>query len=186
MISLDAAVRAAAALVQEASMRGAGTAYVIYIPDLVGGLTERPVERGEWRLVLVSGRVEAGAQPGTAARTQGDPVVSRALRLLHEHPAHRWSVAELASCTAVSRSSLARRFTALVGEAPMTYLTGWRITLAADLLRETDDTLESIARRVGYGNAFALSVAFKRVRGLSPTAHRRSAVTSAQRPSATA
>jgi transcriptional regulator GlxA family with amidase domain len=55
----------------------------------------------------------------------------------------------------------------------MSYLTGWRITLAADLLRETNDTVESIARRVGYTNAFALSVAFKRVRGLSPTAHRR-------------
>jgi transcriptional regulator GlxA family with amidase domain len=56
----------------------------------------------------------------------------------------------------------------------MSYLTGWRITLATDLLRETNDTVESIARRVGYANAFALSVVFKRGRGLSPTAHRRS------------
>ncbi len=55
----------------------------------------------------------------------------------------------------------------------MTYLTGWRITLAADLLRDTRDTVETIARRVGYANAFALSVAFKRVRGTTPTAHRR-------------
>jgi AraC-like DNA-binding protein len=55
----------------------------------------------------------------------------------------------------------------------MAYLTGWRITLAADRLRATDDTVESIARRVGYANAFALSVAFKRVRGVSPTTHRR-------------
>lgn len=55
----------------------------------------------------------------------------------------------------------------------MAYLTGWRITLAADLLCETTDTVESIARKVGYANAFALSVAFKRVRGTSPTAHRR-------------
>jgi transcriptional regulator GlxA family with amidase domain len=67
----------------------------------------------------------------------------------------------------------ARRFSALVGEAPMAYLTGWRIALAADLLRDTTDTVESIARRVGYANAFALSVAFKRVRGTSPTAHRK-------------
>ncbi len=49
----------------------------------------------------------------------------------------------------------------------MSYLTGWRITLAADLFRSTKDTVESIARRVGYANAFALSVAFKRVRGTS-------------------
>jgi transcriptional regulator GlxA family with amidase domain len=55
----------------------------------------------------------------------------------------------------------------------MSYLTGWRIALAADLLRETSGTVEAIARRVGYANAFALSVAFKRVRGTSPTAHRR-------------
>jgi transcriptional regulator GlxA family with amidase domain len=96
-----------------------------------------------------------------------------ALRLLHEDPGYRWSVAELAERTGVSRACLARRFTALVGEAPMAYLTGWRITLAADRLRTTDDTVESIARRVGYANAFALSVAFKRVRGVNPTTHRR-------------
>lgn len=108
-------------------------------------------------------------------QAQSDPVVGLALRLLHEDPAHPWSVVELANRTGVSRASLARRFSGLVGEAPMAYLTGWRITLAADLLRETTDTVESIARRVGYANAFALSVAFKRVRGTSPTAHRRSA-----------
>ncbi|MBB5839133.1 AraC family transcriptional regulator [Kribbella italica] len=106
-------------------------------------------------------------------QAQSDPVVGLALRLLHEDPAHPWSVVELADRTGVSRASLARRFTALVGEAPMAYLTGWRITLAADLLRETNQTVESIARRVGYANAFALSVAFKRLRGTNPTAHRR-------------
>ncbi|MEV8377609.1 AraC family transcriptional regulator [Kribbella sp. NPDC056861] len=108
-------------------------------------------------------------------QAQSDPVVGLALRLLHEEPAHPWSVVELAERTGVSRASLARRFSGLVGEAPMAYLTGWRITLAADLLRETTDTVEAIARKVGYANAFALSVAFKRVRGTSPTAHRRAA-----------
>lgn len=54
----------------------------------------------------------------------------------------------------------------------MTYLTGWRLALAADALRDTDDTLEAIARRVGYGSAFALSSAFKRVYGVSPQEHR--------------
>jgi AraC-like DNA-binding protein len=108
-------------------------------------------------------------------QAQSDPVAGLALRLLHDDPAHRWSVAELADRTGVSRASLARRFTALVGEAPMAYLTGWRITLAADLLRQTDHTVEAIAHQVGYANAFALSVAFKRIRGHSPTAHRRTA-----------
>ncbi|WP_049573066.1 AraC family transcriptional regulator [Nonomuraea sp. SBT364] len=105
-------------------------------------------------------------------RAQGDPVVGLALRLLHEDPAHPWTVAELAGRAGVSRATFSRRFTALVGEGPMAYLTGWRITLAADLLRTTDDTVEAIARRVGYTNAFTLSVAFKRVRGISPTTHR--------------
>jgi len=104
---------------------------------------------------------------------QADPVVGQALRLIHEDPAHPWTVAGLADRSGVSRAGLARRFSALVGEAPMAYLTGWRIALAADLLRDTTDTVESIARRVGYANAFALSVAFKRVRGTSPTAHRK-------------
>ncbi len=108
-------------------------------------------------------------------RAQADPVVGLALRLLHESPAQPWNLVDLAARTGVSRASLSRRFTALVGEAPMAYLTGWRITVAADLLRTTDHTVETIAHRVGYANAFALSVAFKRLRGISPTAHRRSA-----------
>ncbi|PZS19604.1 MAG: AraC family transcriptional regulator [Pseudonocardiales bacterium] len=105
-------------------------------------------------------------------RAQCDPVVGRALRSLHDRPADPWTVATLADRAGVSRATFARRFTALLGEPPMSYLTDWRIALAADLLRETDATVESIARQVGYANAFALSVAFKRVRGLSPSRHR--------------
>lgn len=105
-------------------------------------------------------------------RAQGDPMVGPALRLIHDDPAHPWTVASLAAKVGASRAAFARRFTTLVGEPPMAYLTGWRIALAADLLRGCDDTIESIARRVGYSNAFALSVAFKRVRGVSPSQHR--------------
>ena len=67
---------------------------------------------------------------------------------------------------------LARRFTELVGEPPMAYLTGWRLALAADLLREPDATLGAVARRVGYASPYALSTAFRRVRGMSPSQHR--------------
>src|SRR5690606_34264672 len=77
-------------------------------------------------------------------------------------------VADLAARAGVSRASLSRHFTARVGEPPMTYLTGWRLALAADRLRDTDDTIGAIARRVGYGSAFALSAAFKRAYGVSP------------------
>ncbi|WP_432192598.1 AraC family transcriptional regulator [Streptomyces sp. bgisy027] len=101
-----------------------------------------------------------------------DPVVGRVLRLVQDDPALPWTVASLAAKAGVSRAALARRFTELVGEPVMTYLTGWRMALAADALRDTDDTLDAIARRVGYGSAFALSSAFKRVYGVSPQEHR--------------
>jgi AraC-like DNA-binding protein len=105
-------------------------------------------------------------------RAQGDPVIGRALRMIHNNPAHPWTVAQLAARTGVSRAALARRFTELVGEPPMTYVTGWRLALAADLLRDPDATVGSVARQVGYGTPFALSAAFKRVRGVSPQEHR--------------
>ncbi|MDG4859612.1 AraC family transcriptional regulator [Streptomyces sp. T-3] len=105
-------------------------------------------------------------------RALGDPVVGQVLRLIQDDPAHSWTVAGLAEKAGVSRAALARNFTELVGEPPMAYLTGWRLALAADLLRDTEQTLASIARQVGYGSAFALSVAFKRVYGVSPKEHR--------------
>ena len=103
---------------------------------------------------------------------QGDPVVGPALRLLQHHPEHPWTVAELAAAGGVSRAAFARRFTGLVGEPPMTFLTGWRLALAADLLREPGATLAAVARKVGYSTPFALSTAFKREYGVSPRDHR--------------
>ncbi|MFF4771505.1 AraC family transcriptional regulator [Microtetraspora fusca] len=108
----------------------------------------------------------------------GDPVVGPALRLLHGDPAHPWTVSALATEVGTSRAALYRRFTELVGEPPMAYLTGWRLALAADLLRDSDATIGAVAGQVGYGSAFALSTAFKRVRGVSPREYRRSAVAS--------
>jgi len=105
-------------------------------------------------------------------RAQSDPVVGPALRMLQNNPAHAWSVASLAQATHVSRAALARRFNELVGEPPMTFLTGWRLDLAADLLCETDATISAVAEQVGYGSPFALSTAFKRVLGVSPQRHR--------------
>ncbi|WP_433002174.1 AraC family transcriptional regulator [Kribbella sp. CA-294648] len=105
-------------------------------------------------------------------RAYGDPVVANALRLLHERPAQPWTVASLAEHCGISRAALAKRFTETVGEAPMTYLTGWRLALAADRILDPNSTLESVAREVGYGSGFALSTAFKRERGTSPREHR--------------
>ncbi len=105
-------------------------------------------------------------------RAQADPTVGHALRLLHERPSEPWTVASLAREAGVSRATLARRFADEVGETPMAYLTSWRLALAADLLCDPDATVAGVAGRVGYSTGFALSAAFSRVRGISPTEHR--------------
>jgi AraC-like DNA-binding protein len=109
-------------------------------------------------------------------RANGDPIVGRALRTMQNHPAEPWTVASLASYIGVSRATLARRFAELVGEPPMSFLTGWRLSLAADLLRSPDATVGSVARQVGYSTPFALSTAFKRARGVSPQQFRQAAL----------
>jgi AraC-like DNA-binding protein len=108
-----------------------------------------------------------GDAPGWM-RANADPVVGPALRLLEENPAHGWTVSSLAGEVGCSRATLARRFTELVGEPPMTYLTERRLSLAADLLSDPDLTIGAIAAQVGYGTPFALSNAFKRMYGRSP------------------
>jgi AraC-like DNA-binding protein len=105
-------------------------------------------------------------------RAQDDPVVGHAVRLLQENPAEAWTLASLARETRVSRATLARRFTRVVGQPPMEYLTEWRLTLAADLILDSAETLGSVAGKVGYGSAYALSAAFKRVRGVRPGYYR--------------
>lgn len=106
---------------------------------------------------------------------QRDPVVGDALRLMHGDPAAPWTVSSLAERTGVSRSTLAKRFTDLLGEPPLTYLAGWRMTLAADLLRTEEVTVAEVADRVGYSDPFGFSAAFKRIRGVNPSEFRRAA-----------
>lgn len=101
-----------------------------------------------------------------------DELVAAVLRTIHEHPERPWTVQSLARHAGLSRAALARRFTQQVGEPPLTHLTRWRLALAADLLAGTDLTLGTIAARVGYANAFALSAAFKRVHGTAPSRYR--------------
>lgn len=124
-----------------------------------------------------------GGEPPAWYAAQRDPVVGDALRLLHAEPAAPWTVSSLADRTGVSRSTLAKRFADLVGEPPLTYLTHWRMTLAADLLTEGGPaTVAEIAHAVGYADAFAFSVAFKRVRGVSPSDFRRTGTAGSVQP----
>ena len=109
-------------------------------------------------------------------RFQGDRIVECALRNMHGHPAHAWTLDKLATESGASRASLARRFHDLVGEPPMTFLKHWRMALAADLLCQPDESVSTVAGKVGYSTPFAFSAAFKRVRGLSPQEHRASAL----------
>ncbi len=101
-----------------------------------------------------------------------DPIVGEALRRLHDEPSADWTIDSLARAVGTSRANLARRFTALVGEPVMTYLTRWRMTLAVDLLANPEATIASVASQVGYASPFGFSTAFKRRYGLSPKAHR--------------
>jgi AraC-like DNA-binding protein len=115
-----------------------------------------------------------GGAPPAWWTAQRDPVVGDALRLLHAEPAAPWTVSSLADRAGVSRSTLAKRFNELVGEPPLTYLTGWRMTLAMDLLIEQESaTVREVARSVGYSDPFTFSAAFKRVRGVNPSEFRR-------------
>ena len=111
------------------------------------------------------------AHPGWLAGVR-DPVVGQALRLMHARPDSAWTVEELAGAVAVSRSTLAERFTALIGETPMRYLAAWRMQLAKHLLKHTSLNLAEVAGRVGYDSDVAFNRAFKRHVGQSPAAWR--------------
>ena len=106
-------------------------------------------------------------------QAKGDRVINQILKLIHKTPAHPWTLDSMASQVGVSRAALAKRFQQVIGEPPMTFLTRWRLALAADLLAEPNETIGTIADRVGYSSPYALSSAFKRVRGISPSEHRK-------------
>jgi AraC-like DNA-binding protein len=97
-----------------------------------------------------------------------DKQVGAAINAMHADPAHRWTLQELAERAGMSRSSFALRFKEKVGEAPMEYLTRWRMLLAGDRLASSGDPVSAIALSLGYESESAFSTAFKRVMGCSP------------------
>jgi len=101
-----------------------------------------------------------------------DQPISAALGLMQQAPAHKWTVNALAAAVALSRSALAARFTALVGEPPMTYLTRWRMLRATRLLKN-EVSMETIAELLGYESEAAFRKAFKRAIGMPPAQYRR-------------
>ncbi len=101
-----------------------------------------------------------------------DPITAAALRAIHTDPSAPWTNDRLAAESGVSRATLARRFTAIVGQPPMTYLSWWRLTQAATLLRDTTSPLTTIATQVGYSTPYAFSHAFKKQFTTSPGHYR--------------
>lgn len=127
---------------------------------LVEALRFRPAE---------TARQEQGLLAGLA-----DPALARALRRIHEDVAHRWTVAELARASGMSRAVFAERFTRKVGMPPMEYVLEWRIAIAKDALRRDRIPLAEVAEKIGYQSASAFSTAFTRHTGCTPSAFARS------------
>jgi AraC-like DNA-binding protein len=97
-----------------------------------------------------------------------DPRLDPALRAIHTDAARPWTVPELAALSGLSRAAFARAFQHALGQAPMQYLTEWRMTLARDYLRSSDLSLAQIAGRTGYASPYAFAAAFRRHHGQPP------------------
>jgi transcriptional regulator GlxA family with amidase domain len=102
-----------------------------------------------------------------------DEPIGKALVALHTEPARAWSVAELARKVGLSRPVLARRFTEKVGDTPLGYLRKLRLDIASVMLHDTEESIASIANKVGYTSEFAFNRAFQRARGTPPGRYRR-------------
>ncbi|GAB2988175.1 AraC family transcriptional regulator [Saccharothrix stipae] len=140
----------------------------------LGSDTLVPALLDTFLLYLLRTWFTGGDQAAGWAAALNDPVTATALHHIHRDPAHPWTVASLAATTGLSRAPFAKRFTALVGQPPLTYLTWWRMTTAARLLRDTNAPLATIAPQVGYTSEFAFATAFKRAHGTAPGHYRRS------------
>jgi AraC-like DNA-binding protein len=115
---------------------------------------------------------ETAASPGLS-RGLADERLAVALCALHARPGHPWTVAELATEAALSRSAFFARFSRTVGLRPMEYLVAWRMALAKRLLRKRELGMDQVAERVGYGSASTFSIAFARYAGMPPARYAR-------------
>ncbi|AGL16065.1 AraC family transcriptional regulator [Actinoplanes sp. N902-109] len=126
-------------------------------------------------LLLYVLRAWLAEQPGDAAgwaTALRDPAIGTALRQMHRGPEKPWTVEDLAAVAGLSRAAFAKRFTTVVGQSPLAYLTWWRMTTAARLLRESDASLREVAARCGYGSEYAFGKAFKRAYDVAPGHYR--------------
>jgi AraC-like DNA-binding protein len=130
--------------------------------------------------ILVVQAIRSWIETDPAARTGWlgalqDPQIGRAISLIHRDPARAWTVASLADESAMSRSAFAARFTELVDEPAMQYVTRWRMQVALNALRDEGASVAELASRLGYRSEAAFARAFKRVIGVSPGTVKRGA-----------
>jgi AraC-like DNA-binding protein len=130
--------------------------------------------------LLLIGAIRAWSQTNSDASWLSalrDPLLANVLSMIHARPSEPWTLASLAREVHVSRATLARRFAEAVGEPPLAYLTRWRMHVAAQRLKYTTDSIEAVARGVGYRSEYAFNRAFSRHRGQPPGRYRRLART---------
>jgi AraC-like DNA-binding protein len=151
--------------------------------DLLAGEVFNPAPGSELMLSRLADVLLIQALRAHVARSDGqqtnwlralsDGQIGGSLQSMHEKIEHPWTVASLATSAGMSRSAYALRFKELVGEAPLEYLTYWRMHKASTLLLESEKKLADVAQSVGYDSDGAFSKAFKRVLGVSPGEYRR-------------
>jgi AraC-like DNA-binding protein len=147
-------------LVTEVSRGGAGRPWVVsrllelLCAEAIGSVEARTLRGPNW------------------LKAMRDPSLGAALDAFHRAPASSWTVVRLAKRAALSPSRFAARFRELLGESPMAYVTAWRLTIAARLLRDSSQRIDEVGRSIGYDSLPAFSRAFKRQWGKSPSAMR--------------
>ena len=144
-------------LAEEVMRPAAGSESIVggLLDVLFGMITRRIVE-------------ERGARAEGWARASAEPQVRKALELMHADCARAWTLEDLAREAGLSRAGLADKFKRSLGDTPLRYLTSLRIQRAIELLSGSDETVESIAEAVGYGDPFSFSKAFKKTTGVPP------------------
>lgn len=158
-----------------------GSARLSQLVQMVGEESEAGLPGGEFMLSRLAEMLlieamrstTAGSAPPGLLRGLRDERLARALKEIRANVAHPWTVAQLASTAALSRSTLFERFTKTVGVAPMEYLLRWRMEIAKELLHQGDLAISEVAERVGYGSPSTFSVAFIRYVGLTPSKYAR-------------
>jgi AraC-like DNA-binding protein len=126
-------------------------------------------------VLIIRTSLQQSAHPPPWYRASVDPRLGPALSAMHTDPGYRWTVPELAARSGLSRAAFARSFRKATGQAPMQYLTDWRMTLARDHLRTGTLSIAQIAGHTGYATPYAFATAFRRQHGHPPGRWRRAA-----------